>query len=124
MEPAALINDFAGSFRILVVALHNARALDDNLTVIRDAHLNVGNRPARTANTVRGIVVGDNWRGLRQSVTLVDRYADGPKELGKLFRQGRAAGTYQPQAAAGTLAYFLVHQQVSELPLELDGEAG
>src|SRR6266849_9865639 len=80
-EPAVLAENFAGGFGIFIVALHDARALDEDFSVLGDAHLDVGNRFAATAHAIHGVVAGDDRRGFRQTVTLIDRNAHGPEEF-------------------------------------------
>src|SRR6266852_5280719 len=49
-EPAVLAENFAGGFGIFIVALHDARALNENFSVFGDADLDIGNRFAGTAH--------------------------------------------------------------------------
>src|SRR5712664_2764114 len=81
-EPAVFGENFAGSFGILVIALHDARAPDQDFAIISGSDLHVGNRLARTAHAVRGIIAGDDRGSFGQTVTLIDGDAHGPEKIG------------------------------------------
>src|SRR6266478_1349690 len=121
-EPAILAEDFAGGFGILVIALHDARAFDENFSVFGGADLHVGNRFAGTAHTIVGIIAGDDGRSFRQAVTLVDGNSDGPEKLGELFGKRSAARADKAEAATHTGPDFAVDQGVSEPALERNDE--
>src|SRR5258708_7524340 len=123
-EPAVFAKNFAGSFGILVIALHDARALDQDFAIIGGSDVHVGNRLARTAHAVLGIIAGDDRRSFGQTVTLIDGDADGPEKFGELFGKRRAAGRDDTQVSAGAPADFLVNQCVGELPLRFQGGTG
>src|SRR5467141_2368141 len=78
-EPTVFAENFAGGFGIFVVALHDARALDEDLSIFGHADLNVGNRFAGTAHAIIGIVAGNDGRSFRQTVALIDGNSDGPE---------------------------------------------
>src|SRR5712664_192938 len=80
-EPAVFGENFAGSFGILVIALHDARALDQDFAIISGSDLHVGNRLARTAYAVLGIIAGDDRGSFGQTVTLIDGEAHGPEKI-------------------------------------------
>lgn len=83
VEPTVFGQDFARGVGALVVTLHHQGTTNENLAVFGDADFAFGDGLAGTANAVPGIVAGDNGRGFRQSIALIDGNADGPKEFGE-----------------------------------------
>src|SRR5229473_8029354 len=122
-EPAVFTKNFAGGFGILVIALHDARAFDQDFSILSGSDLHVGNWFAGTAHAVLGIIAGDDRGSFGQTVTLIDGDADGPEKFGELFGKRRAAGRDDTQVSTGAPADFLVNQCVGELPLGFQREA-
>src|SRR5260370_6590630 len=75
-EPTVFAENFTGGFGVLIVALHDARALDEDLSIFGHADLNVGNRFAGTAHAIIGIIAGDDGRSFRQSIALINADSD------------------------------------------------
>src|SRR5260370_27669852 len=71
-EPAVLAESFTRGLGIFIVALHDAGTLDEDFTIFCDADLDVVNRFAGTTHAIHGVVSGDDRRGFRQAVTLID----------------------------------------------------
>src|SRR5438046_1874149 len=65
-EPAVFAQDFAGGFSVFVVAVHDARTLDENFSVFGNADLHIGNGFAGTTHAIHGIVAGNDRRSLCQ----------------------------------------------------------
>ncbi len=118
MEPAVFADDFAGGFRVFVIALHNAGALGQNFAVWCDADQNVGDGLAGTANAIFRIVGGEDRRGFCEAITLINQDADRPEELGEILGKRRAAGEDDAQLPAGSGADFGKDEFVGGGPLQ------
>src|SRR6266581_5047579 len=121
-EPTILAENFACGFGVFVVAVHDARTLDEDFSIFGNADLDIGNRLAGTADTILRIVAGNDGRSFRQTITLVDRDTHGPEKFRERFRKRRSAGRDDAQMATGSEADFLIDQFVGELPLGFQGE--
>src|SRR6266704_1572626 len=51
-EPTILAENFACGFGVFVVAVHDARTLDEDFSIFGNAALDIGNRLAGTADTI------------------------------------------------------------------------
>src|SRR5947207_1269836 len=122
-EPAVFAKNFAGGFGVLVIAMHDARTLDEDFSILGNADLNIRNWFAGTAHAIHGVIAGNDRRSFRQTITLIDGNADGPEKFRERFGERRAARRDDAQMAAGSQADFLVDQFISELPLCFQGEA-
>src|SRR5262249_2962529 len=63
-------------------------------------------------------------RSFRKTVALIDRDSDAPEKFTKRSRERRPAGTNDAQAAARSLANFLVDQLVGQSPLQRKDRPG
>src|SRR6266700_3986898 len=79
-EPTILAENFACGFGVFVVAVHDARTLDEDFSIFGNADLDIGNRLAGTADTILRVVAGNDGRSFRKTVTLVDRDTHGPEK--------------------------------------------
>src|SRR5258707_11216856 len=101
-EPTVFAENFTGGFGVFIVALHDARALDEDLSIFGHADLNVGNRFAGTAHAIIGIVAGNDGRSFRQTVALKDGNSYRPEKLREILGKGSAAGTNEAESASRT----------------------
>src|SRR5262249_23629431 len=109
-EAAVLHEDRLRLLRTVVIALHDVRALHDDLTVLRvardraiDLDRDVWDRlPDAAQLAVPGVVRGGDGAGLRQAVALVDRDAERVDERRDVGAERRAApdGVLEPAAEA------------------------
>ena len=105
--------------RFLVVPQHVARALDEDLAVVGNLHLDARERLADCEEAVRGERVGGRpRRHLGHAPAIEDGHADRPEELLDLPRQGRPAADEEPQSASGqAVAERREHQAVGDAVL-------
>src|SRR5579859_747649 len=123
-KPAVVGKNFAGGFRRFEISLHDARTLGDNFAIVGDVQLNVGDWAAGTPGAVMRMVAGEDGRGFRQAVALIDGNADGPEKLAEVFGERSAAGKNGAELAAGAGANFGVDERVGNDPLQTNGQAG
>ena len=91
---------FARLFRLLVIALHHARPLHQNLAILRDAHFHIRDRPPHRPYFVRvRHVRGNHRRSLRQSISLIHRQSHRPEKFREFRRKRRSAGTERAASA-------------------------
>src|SRR5437588_4441347 len=64
-EPAVFAENFAGGFGVLVIAVHDARTLDEDFSIFGNADLDIGNGFAGTAHAIDGVIAGDDRRSFR-----------------------------------------------------------
>src|SRR5437660_4992435 len=76
-EPAVFAENFAGGFGVLVIAMHDARTLDEDFSIFGDTNLDIGNWLARTAHAIHGVIAGNDRRSFRQTITQIDANDDG-----------------------------------------------
>src|SRR6202158_2888553 len=84
-KPAVFAENFAGGFGIFIVALHDARTLDEDFSILGGADLDVGDRVSGTVRAVFGVVAGNNRRSCRQTVALIDGNSDSPEKLREIL---------------------------------------
>ena len=123
VEPAVL-DDLVGLLLVLVVAHHDLVALDEDLTVLGDVDLGVGDYLAHRADPEHARLLrgahGDHGRGFGQAVALPDRDAGAVEEVRQAGcqRGGTAGHRHNLGQAEGLLD--LVEDQLAgdaELPL-------
>src|SRR5208337_3605441 len=123
-EPAIFGKNCAGGFGVFVIALHDAGAFGEDFAVVGDTNLNVGDGAARAADAVLGEGGGEDGRRFRQTITLIDGNADGPKKLRHFLGERRAPRQDDAKAAAGARADFGIDQHIGEDPLQFGGVGG
>src|SRR5256885_3630058 len=100
VEPA-VFDDLGRGVRLVVIAAHVARALDEDLSVVRDLQLDAGKRSAHGEKAMLvQRVRADTRRGLRQTPAVEDRNAERPEEFLDLAREAGPAADEEPQATA------------------------
>ena len=106
-KPSVGGEDLASGFGLVVIALHDVRAFDQNFSVLCNFYLNVRNRAADGADFVCGRSIrGDDGRSLGESVALMNCHADGPEKFRELRRERRAASGESLGTAAEPFANF------------------
>src|SRR5262249_33510521 len=116
-------HDFASRVGTLVVTLHHAGTLGEDLAVFSDTNEHVGNGLARAADAVGWIVRGEHGRSLGEAVALGDGDTDGPEKLGEISRQWSASGKNDAQLTASADSNFRIDELVGECPLQLQSWA-
>src|SRR5438552_1428487 len=116
-EPAVFAENFACGFGVFVIAVHDARTLDEDFSIFGNADLDIGNGFAGTAHAIHGIVAGNDRGSFRKTVTLIDGNADGPEKFRERFREWRAAGRDDTQMAGGSKADLIVDEVGGKRPL-------
>src|SRR5208337_352941 len=124
LEPTVVGEHIASGFGRFEIALHDAGTLGEDFAVIGDADLYVGDGAAGAADTVFRIVGGEDGRGFRQTVALIDGDADGPEKFGEVLGERRAAGEDDAKLAAGASANFGVDEFVGKKPFQAKRKAG
>jgi len=123
-EPAIVGEHIVGGFGRFEVTLHDARALGENFAVVGNAELDVGNRAAGAAGTVVRVIAGEDGRGFRQAVALIDGNADGPEKFAEIPGERGSAGKNGAELAAGAGTNFGIDELVGDYPLEASDKAG
>ena len=104
---------------VFPVALKDAGAADEELAVLGDAALDVGERLAHRAHAIGvGGVQRDDGRGFREAVAFEDADAGGGEPVGGVEAERRAAGDGVAHAAAESCLEFFVDEGVGDLPGE------
>src|SRR5690242_13903396 len=124
LEPAVVRKNFAGGFGGFEVALHDAGAFGKDFTIVGDADLNIPDGAAGAASAILRMIAGQDGRGLRQPVALIDGNADGPEKFAEIFGERCAAGKNGAQPAAGAGPDLGVNEFVGDGPLQADDKAG
>ena len=103
-----------------MVAVHHARALDQDLVVVAELDLAAGEHRADGAELVLvGVVDEGAGRGLGEPVALEDQDAGGVEPLGDVLVEGRGAGDEEADPAAEPVADLAEHQPVEQRVLDL-----
>ncbi|MNX71346.1 hypothetical protein D3C86_1026580 [compost metagenome] len=122
-QPAVGGDGLAGGLFVVEVAEHDVGAAGQDLAVLGDLDLDVGEGLAHRADPgAAGPVHGDDRRGLGEAIALEHRDAEDLEEHAHLARQSGAARDAAAQAAAGALAHLREDELVGEL--ELHGGPG
>ena len=122
-QPSTIVS--AGRLLVLVVALEDVRALDEDLAVVGDLHLAARERFADRAD-LEVVGGGDRrrGRGLGHPPALEHEHAGGVEEAQDVRVDRRRAGDREAQVAAEQAADFREDFLVGELVLALQQEAG
>src|ERR1700722_8755422 len=123
-EPAVVGKNIAGGFGRFEIALHDARAHGEDFAIVGDAELDVGDWAARAAGAIVRMVAGEDGRGFRQTVTLVNGNPDGPKEFAEILGERGAAGKDGAKVATGAGSNFRIDEPVGDGPLQANRQAG
>src|ERR1700687_1657571 len=76
------------------------------------------------STAIMRMVAGEDGRGFRQAVTLVDGNPDGPEKFAEILGERSTAGKNGAQVAAGAGANFGIDELVGNGPLQAHGQAG
>src|SRR5260370_31276478 len=101
MEPARDSDRLSGGVGLVVIALHDVRALGEDFAIRRDLELHAGHGLAHRAQL--GAVEWidrQHWGSLRQTVPLNDREPGGEEEPGDVDREPRTSGQEALNTAA------------------------
>ena len=124
LEPAVFGENFAGGFGGSEIALHDARALGADFAIFGDANLDIQDGAAGTPDAISGIVAGEDGRGFRQTIALVNANTNGPEKFGEILGEWGATGKNDAQFAAGAGANLGVDELIGDGPFGTDGETG
>ena len=119
VQPAVVGQRLGGLLGQVVVAVHHARALDQDLVVLADLDLAARERRADGAElVVVGVVDEGAGGGLGQAVALEDQDAGGVEPLGDVVVERGRAGDEEADPAAEAVADLAEDQLVEEPVLE------
>src|SRR6476661_285497 len=128
VEPAVLGQHLGGRLGVVVVAAHDAGALDEDLTVlVGDADLRAGQRPAHRAVLVRAVLGGVHRRArgrLGQAVALLDEQADRPEPARDVRVERRGSADHEADPPAESLLHLVQHELRRERVPALEGRRG
>ena len=117
VEPAIRPDHRLGRFRVVPIAQHDVRPLDQQRIVLADLDLNPRESPADTRRNVVFRTIGGHGRaGFGEPVTLQHPQAQPDKHARNVGRQSRTAGKCGPQTAAEPRQDFSCDQGVQHRP--------
>src|SRR5579864_888723 len=115
-EPA--VHERLASFlRLVPIGMKNRWPSHQNLTIIRDSHLQILQRLSHTADPVRHrSISGDHRRRFRQSIAFMNSNPNVREPLRQMSAQRCSARNEEDYAAADPSPNFGIHDTVCELP--------
>src|SRR5690606_20008626 len=122
---ALVVDGLRGGVRLLVVALHDAWAAQQDLAVRGDLDLGARQRPAHGAVLVCGGPVDEaRGAGLGEAVALGDEHAHGVEPAADVLVERCRAGDEEADAASEAFPDLAHDELVSQAVLELEHPRG